>query len=139
MKKPHSIQNIAVLLGAAMLFAACGKDNTNLIIGSWENTEQSYEMTIAGTNTIPVGTIWMEFTADSVMVADLRCNCLPRWEHYTLTTKDGKRILHVENSFLGDCVVEGLTRNKMVLTSDDGPDMGFQYTLKRHTASTQPY
>lgn len=134
------IKTITALLGAAMLFAACGKDNSNLIIGNWANTEQSYEITIAGTNSIPEGAIYMEFTADSVMIADMRCNCLPRWECYTLTTEDGKQILHVDNGIHGDYVVEELTSSKLVLTSPDpNIDMDFIYTMKRHEASTQPW
>ena len=135
------IKTITALLGAAMIFAACGKDNSTLIIGNWTNTEQAYEITIAGENNIPAGTIWMEFTADSVMIADMRCNCLPKWEHYTLTTRNGKQQLLVDNCIHGGgYVVEELTSSKMVLTSTDpNIDMDFMYTMERHNASTQPW
>ena len=115
-----------------MLFAGCGKDNSNLIIGNWANTEQSYEITIAGSNNIPAGTICMEFTADSAMISDMRCNCLPKRESYTLTKKDGKQILHIENSVYEGYVVEELTKDKMVLTpKNENIDMSFLYTMKR--------
>ena len=126
------IKSIIALLGAAILFAACGKNNSTLIIGDWANTEQSYEITIAGQANIPAGTISMEFTADSVMIADMRCNCIPKWEHYTLTTENGKQILHVENGIHGDYVVDKLTADKLVLTSPDpNIDMDFMYTMER--------
>lgn len=125
----------ALVMGAAMLFVACGKDkdNVNLIIGAWSNTAQSYDITIAGQQSIPADAITMEFTADSVMISDMRCNCLPKWEHYTLTTENGKQLLHVENGIHGGgYVVEELTSDKMVLTST-GPniDMDFMYTMER--------
>ena len=126
------IKSIIALLGAAILFAACGKDNSTLIIGNWANTEQSYDITIAGQVDIPAETISMEFTVDSVMIADMRCNCIPKWEHYTLTTENGKQILHVENGIHGDYVVDKLTADKLVLTSPDpNIDMDFMYTMER--------
>ena len=126
------IKSIIALLGAAILFAACGKDNSTLIIGNWANTEQAYEITIAGQANIPAETICMEFTVDSVMIADMRCNCIPKWEHYTLTTENGKQILHVENGIHGDYVVDKLTADKLVLTSPDpNIDMDFMYTMER--------
>ena len=132
----HSIKTIAALLGAAMLFVACGKDkdNFNLIIGAWSNTAQSYDITIAGQQSIPADAITMEFTADSVQISDMRCNCLPKCEHYTLTTRNGKQQLLVDNCIHGSgYVVEELTSSKMVLTSTDpNIDMGFMYTMKRH-------
>ena len=133
--KHHRIKIITALLGAVMLFAACGKDkdNFNLIIGAWSNTAQSYDITIAGQQSIPADAITMEFTPDSVQISDMRCNCLPKWEHYTLTTRNGKQLLLVENGIHGDgYVVEELTGSKMVLTSTDpNIDMDFMYTMKR--------
>ena len=134
------------LLGAMVctlgMFAACGdKDNSNLIIGNWSSTAQSYDITIAGQQSIPADAITMEFTADSVRISDMRCNCLPRWEHYTLTTENGKQILHVEWCAVGSAdngihgggyVVEELTSSKMVLASTDpNIDMNFMYTMER--------
>ena len=123
---------ITALLGVAMLFAACGSDNSNLIIGNWTNTAQSYEITIAGQQSIPADIIGMEFTADSVRISDMRCNCLPKWERYTLRTEGGKQILHVDNGIHGDYVIDELTSNKIVLTSSNPSiDMDFMYTMKR--------
>lgn len=137
--KHYSIKTIAALvMGAFLLLTAfqCGSgwdEEPNLIIGTWSNTEQSYDITIAGQQGIPADAIAMEFTADSVQISDMRCDCLPRWEHYTLTTENGKQLLHVENGIHGGgYVVEELTSNKMVLTSTDpNIDMGFMYTMKR--------
>lgn len=136
--KHHSIKTItALVMGAFLLLTAfqCGSgwdEEPNLIIGTWSNTAQSYDITIAGQQSIPADAITMEFTADSVMISDMRCNCLPKWEHYTLTTRNGKQLLLVDNGIHGDCVVEELTSSKMVLTSTDpNIDMNFMYTMKR--------
>ena len=127
-----TLRIITTLLSVALLFAACEKDNSNLIIGKWDNTAPSYDITIAGQVDIPEGAISMEFTADSVQISDMRCNCLPRWEHYTLTTDNGKQLLLVDNGIHGGYVVEELTSSKMVLTSTDpNIDMGFMFTMKR--------
>ncbi len=124
------------LLGAMVcalgMMTACGdKDKSDLIIGTWNNTAQSYETTIAGTESIPEGVIGMQFTANKVMISDTRRNCIAEWQRYTLTTENGKQILHVENSLIDRCVVEELTSNRMVLNSNPGPDMGFTYTMNR--------
>ena len=143
----HIIKSLAALvMGAFLLLTAfqCGSgwdEEPNLIIGTWSNTAQSYDITIAGQQSIPADAITMEFTADSVRISDMRCNCLPRWEHYTLTTENGKQILHVEWCAVGSAdngihgggyVVEELTSSKMVLASTDpNIDMNFMYTMKR--------
>lgn len=136
--KHHAIKTIAALvMGAFLLLTAfqCGSgwdEEPNLIIGTWSNTAQSYDITIAGQQSIPADAITMEFTADSVQISDMRCNRLPRWEHYTLTTRNGKQLLLVDNGIHGDYVVEELTSSKMVLTSTDpNIDMNFMYTMKR--------
>ena len=130
MKKGLALGAMVCALG---LFAACGdNDNSNLIIGTWGNTAQSYETTIAGTKSVSEDMICMEFTADSVRISDVRCNCIPKWEHYTLTNKDGKQILIVGNDTYGGYVVEELSSNKMVLTSPHPDiDMAFAYTMSR--------
>ena len=136
--KHHSIKIVAALvMGAFLLLTAfqCGSgwdEEPNLIIGTWSNTAQSYDITIAGQQSIPADAITMEFTADSVQISDMRCNRLPRWEHYTLTTRNGKQLLLVDNGIHGNYVVEELTSSKMVLTSTDpNINMNFMYTMKR--------
>mgnify|MGYP002624182011 CR=1 FL=1 len=134
MKKVGLIGAMVCALG---LFAACGdKDNSNSIIGTWSNTAQSYVITIAGAENIPEDMIYMEFSADSVRISDLRCNCIPTWEHYTLTKKDDKRILGIAFGIhAGYYVVEELSNNKMVLTCDENNiDMGCTYIMKQSTA-----
>ena len=136
--KHHSIKIVAALvMGAFLLLTAfqCGSgwdEEPNLIIGTWSNTAQSYDITIAGQQSIPADAITMEFTADSVQISDMRCNRLPRWEHYTLTTRNGKQLLLVDSGIHGNYVVEELTSSKMVLTSTDpNINMNFMYTMKR--------
>ena len=136
--KHHIIKSLAALvMGAFLLLTAfqCGSgwdEEPNLIIGTWSNTAQSYDITIAGQQSIPADAITMEFTADSVQISDMRCNRLPRWEHYTLTTRNGKQLLLVDNGIHGNYVVEELTSSKMVLTSTDpNINMNFMYTMKR--------
>ena len=139
--KHHSIKTIAALvMGAFLLLTAfqCGSgwdEEPNLIIGNWVNTAQSYDITIAGQIDIPSGTISMKFTADSVMIADMRSNCQSKWEHYTLAKEDGKQILYVGNNVHEGYVVEELTSNKLVLTPKiENIDMSFMYTMERYTA-----
>lgn len=131
---------IAALTCALMTIGlvGCSKEPADLIIGTWTNTDQSCETTIAGTESIPEGVIEMQFTADSVKITDIRCNCIPEWKHYTLTTQNGKQILQIEDDFeddsldfLWECIVEELSTHQMVLSSNPGPDMGHKYVMKR--------
>ena len=130
--------SIVVLCAIGLLSACSGKDNSDLIVGTWTNTDQSFETTIAGTESIPEGVIEMQFTANSVKITDIRRNCIPEWKHYTLTTKNGKQILQIEDDFeddsldfLWECIVEELSTHQMVLSSNPGPDMGYKYVMKR--------
>ncbi|MBR6292351.1 MAG: hypothetical protein IKR33_06080 [Bacteroidales bacterium] len=133
--KYHSIKTIAALLGAALLFVACGKDNADLLVGQWTNTAQSYEITIAGQEYIPEGYICMEFTNSKVWISDYRTDCYATWNGYTLTKKDGKQLLEID----GGCyagrvfVIEKLTNDKLVLASEHpNIDMDFKYIMKRY-------
>lgn len=58
----HCIKTVVALLGTTLMLAACGKDKSSLIIGTWANTAQSYEITIAGQERIPAGVIGMELS-----------------------------------------------------------------------------
>ena len=137
--KHHSIKTIAALvMGAFLLLTAfqCGSgwdEEPDLIIGTWSNTAQSYDITIAGQQSIPADAITMEFTADSVQISDMRCNCLPKWEHYTLTTRNGKQLLEIESGCNGGIfVVEELTNDKLVLAPEHHEiDMDFRYIMER--------
>ncbi len=133
--KYHSIKTIAALLGAALLFVACGKDDTDLLVGQWTNTAQSYEITIAGQEYIPEGYICMEFTDDKVWVSDSRTDCLAEWHKYSLLEESGKHLLEID----GGCyagrvfVIEKLTNDKLVLASEHpNIDMDFKYIMKRY-------
>lgn len=133
--KYHSIKTIAALLGAALLFVACGKDNADLLVGQWTNTAQSYEITIAGQEYIPEGYICMEFTNSKVWISDYRTDCYATWNGYTLAKKDGKQLLEID----GGCyagrvfVIEKLTNDKLVLASEHpNIDMDFKYIMKRY-------
>ena len=126
------------LLGAMVcalgMFAACGdKDNSNLIIGNWANTAQSYDITIAGQVDIPEGAISMEFTDSKVLVSDQRANCLPEWHGYTLSKESGKQLLEIEGGcHAGIFVVEELTNDKLVMAPEHHEiDMDFRYIMKR--------
>ena len=99
--KYHSIKTIAILLGAALLFIACGKDNSDLLVGKWANTAQSYEITIAGQDYIPEGYICLEFTGSKVLTSDYRKDCLAEWDRYTIKKKYGKEILEKTGRCLG--------------------------------------
>ncbi len=138
--KHHSIKILAALLGAALFFAACGKDNTDLLVGLWTNTAQSYEITIAGQAYIPEGYICMEFTNSKVLTSDYRTDCIATWNGYTLTKKDGKQLLEIDGGcYAGQVfVIEKLTNDKLVLANEHpNIDMDFKYIMKRYE-SPQP-
>lgn len=125
------IQAISLLLMGAMMIVACKKDNTDLIIGKWANTAQSYEITIAGQEYIPAGYIAMEFTTDSVWVVDSRVDCLAEWHPYTLSKVDGKLLLEIDGGcHAGQFVVEELSENKLVLAPESSSiDWDFRYIM----------
>ena len=135
--KHNIIKSLAALMmGATMLLAACGKDNKDneALIGKWANTAQSYEVTISGREDIPEGYIYMEFTDDKVLVSDQRTDCLAEWHNYTLSKESGKQLLEIE----GGCykgrvfVVEKLTSDELVLAPfSSGADWDFRYIMKK--------
>lgn len=127
------IKSLAALLGAALLFAACGKDDANLIVGKWTNTAQSNEITIAGQAYIPEGYICMKFTDSKVLTSDYRRDCLAQWHRYTLKKESGKLILNINEGCIGGIfVVEELTSDKLVLVPKfDYYDWDFKYIMKR--------
>ena len=139
--KHHSIKILAALLGAALFFAACGKDNTDLLVGLWTNTAQSYEITIDGQQNIPEGYISMEFTDSKVWISDYRIGCLAEWHNYTLSKESGKQLLEIE----GGCydgmvfVVKKLTSDELVLAPrTQNIDWDFRYIMKRYEESAWP-
>ena len=141
--KHLSIKNITVLTLAAILMAACGKDNMNkdALIGQWVNTAQTFEITIAGQEYIPEGCICMEFTNNKVWILDSRTDCLPAWHSYTLSKESGKWLLEIQ----GGCydgrvfIVEKLTNDELVLAPfSSGVDWDFRYIMKRDESSIWP-
>ena len=130
--KYHSIKTIAALLGAALLFVACGKDDADLLVGQWTNTAQSYEITIAGMEYIPEGYICMKFTDSKVWISDYRKDCLPEWHGYTIKKESGKQILEINEGCIGGLfVVEELTSDKLVLVpKTPNIDWDFRYIMK---------
>ena len=142
-RKHLSIKNITVLTLAAILMAACGKDNMNkdALIGQWVNTAPTFEITIAGQEYIPEGCICMEFTNDKVWILDSRTDCLPAWHSYTLSKESGKWLLGIQ----GGCydgrvfIVEKLTNDELVLAPfSSGVDWDFRYIMKRDESSIWP-
>ena len=141
--KHLSIKNVTVLTLATILMAACGKDNMNkdALIGQWVNTAQTFEITIAGQESIPEGCICMEFTNDKVWILDSRTDCLPAWHSYTLSKESGKWLLEIQ----GGCydgrvfIVEKLTNDELVLAPfSSGVDWDFRYIMKRDESSIWP-
>ena len=133
--KYHSIKILAALLGAALLFVACGKDDADLLVGQWTNTAQSYEITIAGMEYIPEGYICMKFTDSKVLTSDYRTDCIATWNGYTLTKKDGKQLLEIDGGcYAGQVfVIEKLTNDKLVLVpKTPNIDWDYKYIMKRY-------
>ncbi|MCQ2300070.1 MAG: hypothetical protein MJZ81_08110 [Bacteroidales bacterium] len=94
---------------------SCHKDRNDLILGSWSNTEESFNPG----GTIPAGTICLKFRADdSVEVADIRMNIVgvndeiifPGTKHYSI-----KGDTLVIDSY-GRFQINSLERRHMALT-----------------------
>ena len=134
MKK--TLFGLILALAATMLLSSCKKDNAELILGSWTNTAESCEITIAGLRELPAGIISMEFTSDSVLIYDDRVNCIPEWHHYTLAKQAGKLMLQVEEPFAyapSGFEVEQLDKEQLVLVCPENDiDVGFRYVM-HHT------
>lgn len=133
-----TIKTLAALLGATMLFAACGKDNydNEAFIGKWTSTAQSYEITIGGQEYLPEGRLCMEFTDDKVWISDSRIDCVAVWYSYTLSEKEGKQLLEIKGDagcFAGRVfVVKELTNDKLVLAPYSiSIDWDFRYIMER--------
>ena len=118
-----------------MLLSSCKKDNAELILGSWTNTAESCEITIAGLLELPAGIISMEFTSDSVLIFDYRVDCIVEWHHYTLAKQAGKLMLQVEEPFAyapSSFEVEQLDKEQLVLVCPENDiDVGFRYVMHR--------
>lgn len=126
---------VAIVAFAGMFTSCHDKDDSNLLVGAWTSTDQSFDITIAGAQSIPAGAIVMEFTADSVLISDMRCNCVPSWHRYSLTMADGKQMLFVEGLYDEGFVVSELTSNKLSLTDNyQSFDMGYIYVMTRTTS-----
>lgn len=133
--KHQSIKFIAALLGATMLFAACGKDN-DALLGKWANTAQSYEITIGGQEYLQEGCISMEFTTNKVKVSDSRKDCHKEYR-YTFSEKDGMQLLEIKGNvgcFAREIfVVEELTSDQLVLAPKyTASDWDFRYIMNRY-------
>ena len=127
-------KTVLPLLAVALLAVACTKEEnkSSTITGYWFNTAESYQITIVGQESIQKGAIVMEFTSDSARISDMLCNCIPKWERYTLTMENGRHVLTVENGIHGCYVVEVLTGDRMVLTSkEQNIDHDFRYIMKK--------
>lgn len=133
MKK--TLFGLIMALAATMLLSSCKKDNAELILGSWTNTAESCEITIAGMCELPAGIISMEFTSDSVLIYDYRVDCIPEWHRYTLAKQDGKLMLQVEEPvciYSSDFEVEQLDKEQLVLVFPENDiDVGFRYVMHR--------
>lgn len=125
---------VALALGA-LLLTGCEKDNEALI-GKWSNTAQSYEITIGGQEYLQEGCICMEFTDNKVWISDARKDCLAEWYRYTLSEKEGKRLLEIKGNsgcYAGQVfVVDKLTSDKLVLVPEHhNIDWDYRYIMKR--------
>ena len=112
------MKRLLILAFVAMGLAAmtsCKKDYNDLILGSWSNTEESFNLG----GTIPAGTICFKFRADdSVEVADIRMDIVgvndeiifPGTKHYSI-----KGDTLVIDSY-GRFQINSLERRHMALT-----------------------
>ena len=135
-----NLKNITLLLlvAAVATLSSCKKDTKDLIIGKWTNTAESCQIDIGGLQAIPADCITMEFTADKVLVSDIRTNRLPTEVGYTLSEKDGKQILHFDGPVClpglldSNLIVEKIDKDQMVLACNERMiDWDFHYVMTR--------
>lgn len=121
---------LLLLVATAMLTTSCKKTNSDLIIGNWTNTVESYEIRIDGQHGIDAGVITIEFTSESVLYADSRCNCVPTWQHYSLSEDSGKLYLRFEDGT--EFLVEELSTDRLVLaTVTPNIDLAYRYVFEK--------
>ena len=113
MKK--TLFGLIMALAATMQLSSCKKDNAELILGSWSNTEESFNPG----GTIPAGTICLKFrTDDSVEVADIMVDIVgvndkfifPGTKHYSI--KGDTLVI----DYYGRFQINSLERRHMALT-----------------------
>lgn len=104
-----------LVVANVIALTSCHKDRNDLILGSWSNTEESFNPG----GTIPAGTICLKFRADdSVEVADIMVNIVgvndkfifPGTKHYSI-----KGDTLVIDSY-GRFQINSLERRHMALT-----------------------
>ena len=107
---------LSILILVLLAMVACHKDRNDLILGSWSNTEESFNPG----GTIPAGTICLKFRADdSVEVADITMDVIgvddniifPGTKHYSIMGDT----LAIDN--YGRFQINSLERNYMILTT----------------------
>ena len=104
-----------LVVANVIALTSCHKDSNDLILGSWANTEESFNPG----GTIPAGTIRLKFRADdSVEVADIMVDIIgvnddfifPGTKHYSIM---GDTLVI---DFYGRFQINSLKRNNMILT-----------------------
>ena len=104
-----------VIVANVIPLTSCHKDRNDLILGSWTNTEESFNPG----GTIPAGTICLKFRADdSVEVADIRMDIVgvnddiifPGTRHYSI--KGDTLVIDTYGRFQ----INSMERRHMVLT-----------------------
>ena len=107
---------LSILILVLLAMVACHKDRNDIILGSWSNTEESFNPG----GTIPAGTICLKFRADdSVEVADITMDVIgvddniifPGTKHYSIMGDT----LAIDN--YGRFQINSLERNYMILTT----------------------
>lgn len=122
-----------LIVFTVIALTSCDKEKSDAkkLLGTWVNTEESWESTIAGATQRPAGTIALTFEHNRVYVVDSRCDCLPEWHHYSLTRKDGELIMNI-NNWRDNSKVSELSNDKLVLSDDRSIiDAGYGYTFKK--------
>lgn len=122
-----------LVVAAVFTLTSCDREqsDTKNLLGTWTNTNDSYEITIAGANQIPESTIELTFERNRVYVTDARCNCLPQGYSYKLTRKDGELFIEIVG-WLPKSKIMTLTSNSLVINDDlDSIDAGFSLVFQR--------
>lgn len=127
---------LLAFIAGSMLFSSCKKDTNELILGTWSNTAQSFEITINGQQNLTEGCLTMQFKENKVLVSDSRVNGVPSWTPYSLDYVDGQLILHLVTPSLhtegGNFIIEELSEKQLVIAPMiENIDWSFRYFMVR--------
>ena len=134
--KRNSFIIVLLLSLAAFVASSCSMEEEyseeNLIVGSWFSTEESVEITIAGSRSLPEGTYGFIFDGRKVEIYNGRYSNPERYD-YRLVRSGDTLWLHIINLMdMATSRVVELTDERLVLEDDQSCyDWGYHLVLRR--------